>query len=110
MLRVELRPVRQEDLQGGHPDFHIYAGTQRVGRIYCHVMMSDRQQWFWGVNSVLLDATIGKPMHGYADDLEDAKRKARDAFEAWLVWAQSIPGDDPKHQVLAQQLAATQAL
>jgi hypothetical protein len=107
---IELRPVRQEDLQGGHPDYHIYAGTQLVGRIYRHVMLSDRQQWFWGVNAVLLDATIGRPMHGYATDLDDAKHKVRQAFDAWLAWALSIPGDDPKHQRLAQQLAAAGAL
>jgi hypothetical protein len=107
---IELRLVRQENLQGGHPDYYVYAGTQHVGRIYRHVLMSDRQHWFWGVNTVLHDSTIGRPMHGYADDLNDAKRKVREAFDAWLVWAQSIPSDDPKHPVAARQLAAAGSL
>jgi hypothetical protein len=107
---VELRPVRHEDLQGGNPDYYVYAGTQLVGRIYRHVMMADTQQWFWGVNAVLHDSTIGRPMHGYATDFDDAKRQVRSAFDAWLVWAQAIGNSDPKHRLLAGQLAAMGAI
>ena len=107
MKTVELR---HDDLQGGHPDYYVYAGTQLVGRIYLHIQMADKQKWFWGVNAVLHDSTIGRPMHGYADDLDDAKDRVREAFDAWLIWAQSIPSDDPKHSLAARQLAAAGSL
>jgi hypothetical protein len=55
----------------------VYAGEQLVGRIYCKLRRSDVEQWFWGVNALTVDRTIGIAMHGYATDLDDAKDKLR---------------------------------
>jgi hypothetical protein len=104
--RIELRPVRQADVGRGQRNYHIYAGTHLVGCIYQHATKAEGEQWFFGINTVLTDARIGRSLQGYADSFDDAKVKLRAAFEAWLVWALSIEPSDLKHPVLARQLAA----
>jgi hypothetical protein len=77
-----------------------------VGRAY-QTHEVTREQWFWGITSLLLDSRIGGgPLHGYADDLDDAKRKLRDGFERWLAWALTTERSDPKRAPLVRQLTA----
>ena len=46
---IELIARRRQDLEGGYPDYHVYAGEQLVGRIHqCHSTAS-REHWFWGI-------------------------------------------------------------
>ena len=71
-----------------------------MGRIY--QMHSER--WFWGVNALVVDSTVGGGMHGYAESLDDAKTKLRSAFERWLVWALAIPQTDLKYPNIAEEL------
>ena len=96
MNRIELVAKRQDDLEGDRPDYSVYAGEQLVGRVYCQVKRSDVEEWFWSVNALTVDRTIGIAMHGYAADLDDAKDKLRAAFEAWLLWARAVPLSDLK--------------
>jgi hypothetical protein len=91
---------RQKDLQGGWPDYAVYAGEQLAGRIY---QMHDKS-WFWGVNALTVDMTVGAVMHGYATGLDEAKAKLRAAFERWLVWARAVPASDLKHPRIAAEL------
>lgn len=81
----------------------MYVGEQLVGRICCQVKRSDIEEWFWGVNAVTVDITVGTAMHGCATDLDDAKAK-RGAFGRWLLWARAIPDADLKHPHIAEQL------
>jgi hypothetical protein len=57
--RIELVARREPDLQSGHPDYSVWAGEQRVGRIY-QQRSQGREQWFWGRNTVTLDLTVGR--------------------------------------------------
>jgi hypothetical protein len=65
-IAVELIARRIEDLSDGHPDYLVYAGKQRVGRIYRTHFDSTAEGWFWGVNGVTVDVTVGAVMHDYA--------------------------------------------
>ena len=94
MSHIELVPQRQDDLQGGRPDYFIFAGAQLVGRIYQSYLSGLGASWFWGVNGLTVDMTVGAVMHGHATDLQDAKAKLRTAFDRWLEWARAMPADD----------------
>ena len=62
--RIELIARRGQDLQGGYPDYHVYAGEQLIGRIHqCHSTAS-RAHWFWGMHTVTIDLTVGVPAQG----------------------------------------------
>ena len=102
--KIALIPKRQEDLQGGRPDYHIVAGQQLVGRIYKTVMGGNTECWFWGVNSVTVDLSVGATMHGHADSLEQARAKLRAAFDVWLAWARAMPRSDLKYERIATEL------
>jgi hypothetical protein len=104
MNRIELVAKRQDDLEGDRPDYSVYAGEQLVGRVYCQVKRSDVEEWFWSVNALTVDRTIGIAMHGYAADLDDAKDKLRAAFEAWLLWARAVPLSDLKRPHVEEEL------
>ena len=51
--RVELTARRERDLSSGHPDYSVWAGEQRVGRIYQQHSLG-HEQWFWGLTTVTL--------------------------------------------------------
>ena len=104
--RIELVARRQEDLHQGFPDYHVYAGNQLVGRIYQTHFNSTSGGWFWGVNALMADLSVGAVMHGYAADLSDAKAKLRAAFHRWIEWAEAMPTDDLKYPSIAAQLKA----
>ena len=95
--RVGLVAKRQKELHGGKPDYFVYAGSQLVGRIYQTHMTGSSENWFWGVNSLTVDVTVGAVMHGHASDLLDAKAKLRTAFNRWIEWAEAMPRDDLKN-------------
>ena len=96
--RIVLVARREKDLQRARPDYSIWAGEQRVGRIYRKHRRSDREFWFWGINGVISDLTVGVPTHGGdATGLEDARARLREAFDHWLVWARAIPRGDLRY-------------
>ena len=105
MKHIALIAKRQEDLHNGHPDYHVYAGAQKVGRIYQTHLSATRDQWFWGVNAVTFDMSLGAVMHGFAKDLDEAKAKLRMAFDEWLVWGQTVEEDDPKRRRVLEELS-----
>jgi hypothetical protein len=107
--RIELVARRQPDLQSGHPDYFVYAGEQCVGRIYQTHLSSTSENWFWGVNGLTVDSTIGAVMQGHATSFDDAKAKLRTAFDRWLEWARTMPVEDLKHRAVAAELAAMDA-
>jgi hypothetical protein len=43
-------------------------------------------------------------MHGFADDLAEAKEKLRAAFDSWMEWALAMPTDDLKYPRIAAEL------
>lgn len=100
---IELVAKRQDDLQQGKPDYLVYAGEQLVGRMYR--MNPFDETWFWGVNGVTVDMSVGAVMHGYANGIDDAKAKLRVAFDRWLVWAKGLPAADRKHLLVSAELA-----
>lgn len=104
--RIELVPRRQEDLQGGNPDYHIDAGALRVGRIYRTHFHSASEGWRYGVNGVMVDFTVGVPLQGYAASFEDAKSKLREAFDIYLAWALALPQSDLKFPRVDRDLKA----
>jgi hypothetical protein len=101
---VELTARHDPDLQGGRPDYSIWAIEQRVGRIYQTHSFAPREQWFWGVNAVTLDMTVGVTLHGYATSFEDARAKFRVAFDHWLEWALEVPRGDMKYPRISAEL------
>ena len=50
--RIDLIAKRQVDLDNGHPDYHVYAGKQLVGRIYKTNLTGAGDQWVWGVDAL----------------------------------------------------------
>ena len=104
--RVALVARRQADLSQGYPDFHVYAGSQLVGRIYQTHFSSTAEGWFWGVNALTVDLSVGAVMHGYAAGFSESKTKLRAAFDRWLEWAEAMPKDDPKYPSIAAELKA----
>ena len=102
MGHIDLVPHRQDDLHGGRPDYFVYAGAQLVGRIYQSHLSGT--SWFWGVNGLTVDMTVGAVMQGHAKDLPDAKAKLRTAFDRWLEWAQAMPAEDLKQPRLTAEL------
>ena len=41
------------------------------------------EDWFWGVNGLTVDMTVGAVIHGYTSGIDDAKAKLRAAFDMW---------------------------
>jgi hypothetical protein len=94
--------ARRQKLDDGRQSYLVYAGAQLVGRMYrCHGV---QELWFWGVNAVTLDATVAQSMHGFADDLAEAKEKLRTAFDSWMEWALAMPPGDMKYQRISAEL------
>ena len=91
-------PGGKRTFSQGYPDFHVYAGSQLVGRIYQTLFTGTSQGWSWGVNALTVDLSVGAVMHGYAADLLDAKTKLRAAFDRWIEWAEAMPKDDLKYR------------
>jgi hypothetical protein len=96
---------REKDLMDGQPDYAISAGEQRIGRVYRKHRSSDRELWFWGINSVICDLSVGVPTHGHdATSFEDARARLRVAFDHWLAWARAIPRGDMKYERISVEL------
>ena len=87
----------------------VYAGQQLVGRIYHTHFVKTANGWFWGINSVTVDLSVGAVMSGFARDLLDAKAQLRAAFDRWLAWAEAMPKDDLKYPSIAAELKAMNA-
>ena len=66
MKPVALVAKRQEGLHGGKPDYFVYAGSQLVGRIYQTHLKGSSENWFWGINGLTVDVTVGAVMQGHA--------------------------------------------
>jgi hypothetical protein len=100
--RVVLIAKRNHDRD--RPDYGIFAGPQLVGRIYQHYRASTSETWWWGLNTITFDSTVGDPMKGYADSLPKARAAFREAFDRYLAWGLALPQWDPKKAVVAAQL------
>jgi hypothetical protein len=99
--RIVLVACREKDLQGARMDYSIWAGEQRVGRLY----RKYQSGWFWGINGVICDLTVGVPTHGSeATSFEDARARHRKAFDHWLAWAQAIPRGDLRYPRVSAEL------
>ena len=83
-FRVALVAKRQGDHHGGKPDYWVYAGSQLVGRMYLTHLTGSSDNWFWGINGLTVDLSVGAVMHGHASGLNDAKAKLRAGFDEWL--------------------------
>ena len=103
--RIVLIARRSKDLQDDRPDYSIWAGGQRVGRIYRKYRSGGRELWFWGISGVICDLTVGIPTHGGdATSLEDARDRLRVAFDHWLAWARAVPRGDMKYERISVEL------
>ena len=80
------------------PDYDIFAGDQRVGRIYLMHQSSQAESWLWSLNAVTVDSTIGVPIKGSADSLQKAQEAFRITFNRWLEWARALPSWDLKRK------------
>jgi hypothetical protein len=102
---IELVARRGKDTHDGRPDYEIYAGQQRVGRIYLAVMAGAKDGWVWNINTVFLDTRLGK-LGGTSADMDDALRQFRVAFDVWLGWALAQPQTHLSFFVIDRQLRA----
>jgi hypothetical protein len=100
---IELTARREPDLSSGHPDYSVWAGEQRVGRIYQQHSLT-HEQWFWGLNTVTLDLTVGVPAHGNPVIFDYAKIKFRFAFDHWHDWALAMPRGYIKYARVSAEL------
>lgn len=96
--------VARRDQESGALDFHIYAGEQRVGRIYQYHKISTSETWWWGLNTICIDATFPPPMKGYTHTFEEARAAFRSAFDRWLIWAGAVPKWDLKRAHIDENL------
>jgi hypothetical protein len=87
-----------------YPDFFVWAGEQRVGRIYEGYSIPTRETWHRAINTVTLDMTVGTATQGYAESFDDAKAKFRAGFDRWLEWAWAMPRGDMKYPRISAEL------
>jgi hypothetical protein len=82
------------------------AGEKIVGRIYQHHASSQSESWWWGLNTITFDSSIGpaETTKGYAHSLPEARAAFRTAFDRWVEWGLALPQWDPKRRVVAEQL------
>jgi hypothetical protein len=66
-----------------------------LSRIYLLHQTSATASWWWGINTITFDSTVGDPMKGYAETLPTAQAEFRAAFDRWLAWALALPKWDP---------------
>jgi hypothetical protein len=100
--RIEL--IAKLDHSRDRPDYGIFAGPQLVGRIYQHYQASKSESWWWGLNTITFDSTVGDPMTGYTDSLPKAQAAFREAFDRYLEWALALPQWDLKKTAVTAQL------
>ena len=101
--KIELKAVRQADLDNGRPDYHIMANGYLVGRIH-HTNQTNETLWFWSVACVWTSAESGINMHGNAGTLEAAQAIFREAFDKWLEWILTIQPDHLSFRTIDEQL------
>jgi hypothetical protein len=101
---IELLVRREEDFADGRPDFSIWAGEERVGRLYRKLLPGNREGWFWGLNGVFYSMDARIQMSGHAESLEAAKSSLREAFGLWSSWIMSLPVTHPSAHMIDQQL------
>lgn len=88
------------------PDYDIFAGEQLVGRIYLTHATSKTESWWWGLNTITFDSSLGPPevSRGYVDSLPKAQAAFRKGFDLWLEWALAMPSWDLKHKQVRVEL------
>jgi hypothetical protein len=96
--------ARREAMSSGHPNYGVFAGDQRVGRIYQMYTIGGRARWFWGLNTITSDMTVGVLTQGHADSFAGARANLRAAFDRWLEWAFAIPRSDMKYPKITIEL------
>jgi hypothetical protein len=96
--------ARREARSSDQPNYGVFAGEQRVGRIYQMYKIGGREQWFWGLNTITSDMTVGVPTQGDADSFADARVRLRAAFDRWLEWAFAVPRSDMKYPRITIEL------
>ena len=83
-LKAKLNRTRE------NPDYDIFAAEQLVGRIRQLHQTTQAETWWWGLNTITFDSTLGAPMKGYAESLPKAQEAFRAAFDRWLEWARAL--------------------
>lgn len=101
-MEIELKARRVQDHD--FPDFHIFAGEQRVGRIYRYHVTNPTETWWWGFNTICCDSTFEHQSKGYTKTFEEARSAFRVAFDHWLVWARAIKVWDLKRAMVDENL------
>lgn len=101
---VDLNPKMRAD--HGWPHYDVFAGEQLVGVIHRQIPTAATEVWFWTINTVLADSTVGAPMKGYTRSLNEAKADFRQAFNVWLAWAIAMPRWDLKRSQIDKNLKA----
>jgi len=101
---VDLVPKLRTDLS--YPQYDIFAGEQLVGVIHRNVPTATSEIWFWAINTVMVDSTVGAAMKGYNRGLDSAKADFRQAFDVWLAWAIAMPKWDLKRPRIDKNLKA----
>jgi hypothetical protein len=69
--------AKRGSLLDGRADYSVYAGAQRVGRIYCQLHnRGDAELWFRGLQGVFTSMEIGRLP---APSFDEAKARLRTA-------------------------------
>jgi hypothetical protein len=108
-VHIDLRTKREADLIAGRTDYSLWAGKQRVGRIYQSSSIAPGD-WHWAISTLTLDITFRARTQGYAETFEDAQARARVAFDRWLAWARALPTTDTLYPQVSAELKMISSL
>jgi hypothetical protein len=95
--------ARREAMSSGYPNYGVFAGEQRVGRIYQMYTVGGRERWFWGLNTIT-DMKFDVLTEGHADSFADARTNLRVAFDQWLERAFAMPRSNMKYPRITIEL------
>jgi hypothetical protein len=90
-MPLKLRPSGLgSGIDKDRPDYAVYSGEWKIGRIYQTRGGPDSLRWFWSMNA-------NGPMtrSNRVATLEEAKAQFQKSWDAWKAWAklEEVPGE-----------------
>jgi hypothetical protein len=88
-MALTLRPTGlQSPAYEDWPDYSIFEGSYRIGRLYEDRAVGTRPElrWFWSI-TVAVDPRTGVRADGCATSIEEAKAQFHENWGRWKAWA-----------------------
>lgn len=103
---VDLTAKKRADKDWPHFDIVAGPGEHLVGVIHRQIPTATTEVWFWTINTIMVDSSVGAAMKGYTRSFDEAKADFRQAFDVWLAWAIAMPKWDLKRAQIDKNLRA----